>query len=323
MRGLIYGGIGFAAGLAIVFVFEARPAERGEYGLDQRLAQERARTLELEAELERLRAAATAPPAAAEPPVVKPKAGEYWSTDGVAPAEIPASVKEAAAAMGVPDDALRAAFDACRGFPSTENLDRLARHGIDGFRALVALLRGGVQGRFDIQFQRAWTPAAAGQERALIETAESEAVHVWSRWAALSALGVTDSAAAREYVVARLRRETDPGLFMCAARAAGELCEDRALPDLLRGMRTKRWTTQVRQEVFCAAVRAAGERARDILVDYLREPDADLLGTALYFLSGIDVEAARAEAEDLLAGPRAATLTGDQLRDLREAAGRR
>ncbi len=45
-----------------------------------------------------------------------------------------------------------------------------------------------------------------------------------------------------------------------------------------------------------------------ILVDYVREPDADCAPTALHALSLIDSEAARREAAALLAGPRAAGL---------------
>jgi hypothetical protein len=58
------------------------------------------------------------------------------------------------------------------------------------------------------------------------------------------------------------------------------------------------------------------------MIDYLREPDSDLLETALHFLSLADGEAARKEAAALLAGPRATSLTGEQVAALRRFAGR-
>lgn len=303
-------------GIAAAFLAQPRPLHRADKSLERQLLEEEARTRELEVEFERLRAApgpdapvATGAPDATAPP---PRAG---------PAEIPTAVRDAAAALGVPDDALRAAF-AAYGDASPENLTRLSGHGAAGFRALVAMLRGGVSGTsLDALFERSWTPAAAGQEKALIETADAENVHKWSRWTALRALGFTDTPAAREYVVARLQRETDAGLFMSAAKAAGHLKETRALPDLRKAMRNRDWGEPVRREIIFAAVQAAADRARDVLVDYLREPDADLLGNALFHLQRIDADAARREAAALLHGPRAASLTGEQLADLRQYAG--
>jgi hypothetical protein len=318
MRRWIYGGIGFALGLAAVFLLEPRPVGRADRSLQEQLAEERARTRELEAELEGLRAAAPLPATEAPP---GPTEARPAAEPAGAPVEIPAAVRQAGAALGVPDDALRAAIEA-HGKPSPENLERLSRHGAAGFRALVAMLRGGLSGtKFDALFTRCWTPAAAGQERALIELADTETLHEWSRWTALRALGSTDTPAAREYLVARLQSETDAGLFMCAATAAGQLRESRALPDLLRGMRNRDWGEPVRRDIILAAVEVAGDRARDVLIDYVREPNADLLGNALFQLERIDADAARREAAALLAGPRADSLTAEQLADLRRYAG--
>lgn len=312
MRGLFYGGLGFAAGLAVMLFVEDRPMGRSEWRVENRIAELQARIREKEdqirrneAELEVLRAAvaeaADAPPAAApEEPA----------------AEIPAAAIEAASGLRVPDDALRAAFDAFRK-PSAENVARLERHGADGFRALVALLRGGLNGTvFETLFERTWAPSMAGQERALIETADSD-VHPWSRWGALRALGVADTPLARDYIVARLQSETDAGLFMCAAEAAGRMREARAVPDLSRGLRDKRWSTPLRGAIFLAAVEASGDGGRDLLLDYVREPNSDLLGTALHYLQRIDAKAAREAAAALLAGARADSLTGDQLAEIR------
>jgi hypothetical protein len=317
MRGWIYGGIGFALGLAAALA-ETRPmgrAERRDSGEIKRLEDEIRRQEEMilrnEEELGRLRAEAAQSRPADAPAARQPSA----------PAARNPAVAEAAASLGVPDDTLQAAFDAYAD-PSQENLHKLAGHGVDAFRALVAMLRGGLSGtKFDALFARCWTPAAAGQERMLFETVDNATADNWSRWTALRVLGYADTPEAREHVVSRLQRETNAGLFMSAAKAAGTLKEARALPDLLRGMRNRDWGEPVRRDIVLAAVEVAGDRAMDILVDYLREPNADLLGSALFRLHFIDADAASREAVALLAGPRADSLTANQLADLRRYAG--
>ncbi|MCK6460600.1 MAG: hypothetical protein L6Q95_11995 [Planctomycetes bacterium] len=71
-----------------------------------------------------------------------------------------------------------------------------------------------------------------------------------------------------------------------------------------------------------AVEQVAAGRARDLWIDYLHAPDADLLELALGHLASVDVDAARREATALLDGPRAASLTGEQLAALKRFAGK-
>jgi hypothetical protein len=117
--------------------------------------------------------------------------------------------------------------------------------------------------------------------------------------------------------VARLEREQR----LLEAEVVRRLRERRDLAVLAAGARKKDWSAEMRCEVLEALVEVAGARAREVLIDYLREPDADLLESALLRRARFDPEAARDEAAALLAGSRAASLTGEQVASLRRYAG--
>jgi hypothetical protein len=70
-----------------------------------------------------------------------------------------------------------------------------------------------------------------------------------------------------------------------------------------------------------ALVRIDQNRAAAVLRDYVREPDADILPTAIHFLAVADKASAQQEAHALLLGPRASSLDGNTKRQLRAHAG--
>ena len=277
---------------------------------------------ELKKEVERLRARNaelqrlhTAKP---EPPKKKTsrKRGPAPDHDG-----IPAKVIAAAVDLGVPDDVLRTVWRA-RG-QRGDKAD-LKTHGRAGFRALVAIIRGGVTGtHFEALFEAAWDPALAGEERHLIETVEKGGGWRAGTWTALTALGVTDTPAARAFLLTQVEQREDAGHFMSAAKALGRLREPRAVAALARGIRNKEWTKQIRGPALRAITLITPDGAVNHLVDYVREPGADLLGSALHHLARIDADIAKREAEALLDGTRRDSWNSDQLWDLRRYAGRR
>lgn len=107
------------------------------------------------------------------------------------------AIRDAAAALRVPDDALRAALDAAATRdPTPGSLARLKASGADGFRALVAIVRGG--GSATDLFAASWAPSMAGEEQALIGAESADFVPAS---VALSALGHCDTSRTREYLV--------------------------------------------------------------------------------------------------------------------------
>lgn len=293
-RSLLYGGFGFAAGIAAVLFVEKQPT--GTFRVDttlakleQELQRERARTLDLEAELARLRAQSAerdAPPAVPSP------------ADAIPPA-----VRATAAAWQVSDDALKAAFDAARD-PKGKNLTRLRNAGVGGFRGLVAVLReGGEIAYVAAAFAASWDPSMAGEERALIDVAESADLVLASK--ALMALGFCDTTRTREYLVWKLRGDSDgPFVIHACAEALGRLREPSALPELARAIRNGRAPAPQRATALFAIADIGGAEAKSILVDYVREPGTDGVVAAVLALQRVDREAAREEALALLAGPR-------------------
>jgi len=297
VRGLIFGGIGFAAGLAVAMLVETRPIARTDRGIEQQLLHEKERTRQLEEELERLR---TQPPgdtseeAPAEPPTAAARADE--SPAG----EIPAALLDAAAALRVPDDALRAALDACHN-SSAEKIARLKGFGADGFRALVAMVKAGLLFTPD-SFMSVWDPSMAGEEVALIDVANGSDFGQAS--IALLALGRCDTPRSREYLLERLRSDTEGRFLQSCATSLGRLRETSALPDLARSIRNRHVPGPQRATAVYAIGRIGGSDASSMLTDYVREADADLLVEAVVALARLDVAAARREAASLLSGPR-------------------
>lgn len=209
--------------------------------------------------------------------------------------------------MHVPEDALRAAFDAARD-PSAFRLARLNEAGAGGFRAIVAILYAGWEiPDLGTLVATSWDPLMQGEEQALVAAAESDVVP------ALAALGYCDTPRSRDYLLARLRG--GDVLRECVA-SLGRLREARALPHLASAMRRH---GTARTAAADAIAEIGGDDARAILVGYLREPRSDLLAEAASALRRVDPEAARSEARSLLESPR--RLTAEQARTLRECAG--
>jgi len=103
----------------------------------------------------------------------------------------------------------------------------LGKKGEDGFRASCALLLVGHHHyRTSELFKATYRP---GLESMLIELA-GEPLPRLAGWSVLQALGATGAEPAREYLLKRLAREEDLGLFMSAARGLAKLGERAAVP---------------------------------------------------------------------------------------------
>ncbi|MCZ6787254.1 MAG: sigma-70 family RNA polymerase sigma factor [Planctomycetota bacterium] len=247
--------------------------------------------------------------------------------------EIPERVREAAKALGVSGEALRAAFDAY-GISWNNAPERLTAplkaHGEEGFRAVVALIWGGMRGlTFTTLFKSSWSPSMEGSEQLLIETVERTNLPVYCRSSALRGLAVAGTPAARDYLVELVHRNHDRSteyrwLFYVAAQALGQLKEPRALDRLLEKARDKDWSSKIRQTILSSAIQMTGDDTEKILIDLIRDEKFDLLTTALFYLSRIDAEAAKREAEMILDGPRGKLLSGEVRDELKwRYAGRR
>jgi len=237
----------------------------------------------------RLRAGAAAPSALA-------------GTPADAPLEtIPEVVRGYAGALRVPDAALRAALAASSG--SSDDRANLKAHGADGFRAVVAMLRGGVDpADYGRLFATVWTPSMAGEEQALIDVAESADRVRASK--ALMALGFCDTTRTREYLVWKLRGDGDGRFVHACSGALGRLREPSALPELARAIRNGRAPAAERATALLAIADIGGAEAKSILVDYVREPGTDGVAAGFAALQRVDREAAREEALAILAGQR-------------------
>jgi RNA polymerase sigma-70 factor, ECF subfamily len=293
----------------------AQPARVAE--LEDALDAERRRSAELRGEIART---GRHPELEVEP---EPDSGAP-ARPAAKPPALSESSHQAARDLGVSPPVLKKAHlayvAATTGAADAEKrLQVLKRTGPEGFRALIALLRGGLSGpAFDGLFQAIWTTAMSGEERFLIETVDISKVHVWSRHVALKMLRIACTPVARDYLFSRLQHEEDPGLFLAAADALGHLKDHRALPRLEEKMRDKSFGSAARaHHVMAAAWKIGGEDAKRIFVDYLRRTDSDLQSAALGYLRMLDPESALREANALLAEPRRGTLAGDQLIEIK------
>lgn len=271
-------------------------------------------------------------PAPAEPaPLAEPK-GDTAKGD----AEIPDAVRRAATDLGVSGDALRAAmaaFAAVSGRDEAKAKSALAAlHGFgeDGFRAVVALLRGGVGSTYSERLVEAsWSQ---GGERLLMDLAETRPVGEpqWAPHLAVWCLGAADTPAVREWLLARAASETDPSRYMNVTHALGRLKEARGIA-LCQDKLAKRadvdwnvaWNEAIRSYILgdvAMMARGDADAGKRAFVTYLRDDGADRIDRAIRSLHNLDPAAAKAEAAALLAGPRAQTFNSDTISALRDAA---
>ena len=275
-----------------------------------------------------------------EPPRPEPSAPAAQPRQQAAPEpkpreEIPASVARAAATLAASDDALRAAMTAFQAVHANDEvaaraaLVKLHDFGDDGFRAVVALLRGGKASTYSERLVEAsWSP---GGERLLVDLAETpgEGEAESTPHIALWCLGVADTPAVRDYLLLRAAAELDPSIYMNITHALGRLKEARGIA-LCQDKLAKRddldwnaaWNEVIRRYILGDVVQMAqGDKdaGRRALVTYLRGEGADHVDLAIRSLRMLDPETAKTEATALLAGPRARTFSSDAVTALRDA----
>ncbi len=235
------------------------------------------------------------------------------------PPEIPQAILDAGRLMHVPRDVLELAFKAHLQKGSQQAMKELAKHGAVGCRAVLALLRGGANGTwFDNMIAATWSPELESEYVALLD---DPATPEYALWSALSATGRLESDRLRKYVLARVSSETDPGLFMSAAQALGRMGETGGAWTCENKLFRRSWGG-VRTEILHSLGQMGGAKAKQILIDYLRDPRATEPAAALRSLSRIDPVAARAEARTVLDGPKEALIKFWELDTIKKIAGR-
>jgi len=130
-------------------------------------------------------------------------------------------------------------------------------------------------------------------------------VHRYSRGAAIGSLRLADPPRVRDYLLRRLEKERDPGLFYQTALTLGALEEPagaRYVDDRIRG---PGWSG-VRRYVFIGLAGMGGEEARRVLEEIVRDPRLTKptryggyrdVASALRALARLDPAGARREAE--------------------------
>ncbi|MHC4493696.1 MAG: hypothetical protein ACYTDU_19005 [Planctomycetota bacterium] len=222
-----------------------------------------------------------------------------------------ADLKDAAAKRNVPEAALQAALAAneaaLAGGATEENaLARLKTLGRDGFAAVLCLLEGGKSHyRTDRLLHATYYP---GAEKEMIELADGPPLPNYASWALLRGLAAADTPAMRTYLLQRIEREKDPGLYMSAAGALGKLKEGRAMAAVAaQVMRFEERWSGVESHLLNALAQMGGEDAAPHLVRFLtdeRAKEGKSVWAALSLLEGLDRARSQGAARKLAASPR-------------------
>lgn len=243
--------------------------------------------------------------------------------DGVS---VPKQAARIAAKMQLSPEALRAAIrarDGCkalwgRGQHSQAEirteyrnvLDELARHGEQGYLAVLALLRAGEQG---IWFERLLTDAyRPAWERHLLDAAADKSMSVRARSSILVGLGAADTPEVRRFLNEYIAETDDAGLFMSTARALGRLGDDTSAR-VVEGRLGLFGYEGVEGYLLGALGEMGGPESTAVLVRYLENPrsNAKFLSTAAHALARTDPALAAEHARRILEGPRASQLSKD------------
>jgi RNA polymerase sigma-70 factor (ECF subfamily) len=250
---------------------------------------------------------------------------------GAAPSGTESVTAKAAAAaeeLRVGENALRAAIAACeaarnedRGVTRAEYERRIAElraYGEEGYLGVIAVLRSGQNGIwFKWVLKDAYVP---GFERHLIAAASDATVTEWSRWSALSSLGMADTAEVRAFLNDFVAKTEGAGLFFSAAMALGDL-HDPTSARIVEERLFREGYGGVEAHLLVAIGGMGGSEAIRILETYLGDRRAKQVATAIRVLSNLDPAVAAAAARRLLADPRVESFGPTELAALRQAAG--
>ncbi len=223
------------------------------------------------------------------------------------PEETPAAFLVAG---GIPDAVLEAVRAANRlalrpGSEADRAIESLASLGPAGFRAACRLIASGEAHWRTYEVLRAlYYPGAEAQ---LLALADGPALPGHGRWTALRGLVAADTPEVRRYLLARIEKERDAGLFMSAAQALGMLAEPRAVAPVAKQLLRfeARWSGV--EPHLVSALAGMGEGATKHLLAFVADERATrgpALAGALTALERLDPEAARQAARALAASPR-------------------
>jgi hypothetical protein len=259
------------------------------------LTKARAHIQSLTAELEAARKKVAVPAAAQTP---QPRLG---------PAEekLPQAARERAVELGVPESALQAVWDVRWPYYGADAatrealLARLRPHGDDVVRAVVAI--AGAGGGHASLPQMVSELKAPGGARLLLDLIARE-----ERGAAtlITALPGYDSPEVRTYLVDRIARETDAGIYWHLATALGALREPRGAEVMRIAQFSGPTFGGVRGYILSTIAQMGGPRALQLLEEYLGLTNTNATGAALRALEILDAERARTHARRIKDGDR-------------------
>ena len=241
-------------------------------------------------------------------------------------------VRAAARELEVPHSALEAAMRAHKLLNDSDAraqdaLKELKRHGTDGFRALIALIRGGISSVwFETLFKA--TPTEGGQVL-LLDTLRNHDLGEVSEGAAIIGFAFTDTPEVRDYLVQRIATEQNPATFFHIPRVLAQFGEPRGASAFEDKVLPKdpgdapRWQG-LRLGILQQLGGMGGEEAKRILLRYLDDDGTRSLlqiGIALGALRRIDGDAATAAARSIYTSARAELLEEEVLDALRSQGG--
>ncbi len=291
----------------------AREAPRVPAAIEAELAEWRGRAQRAERKL----AAAPIPKSASPAP------------ENAASSEFEARYAEHGRDLGVSPEALAAAkkakavmdeFRSSRGSPKLQKeLNRavaaLTALGNEGFLALVAHLRATElpEGDYINLLGTTWS---LGLETHLVRLTRDPQATIEQRRHALLGLSVTDTPDVRAHLLGELERVTDAKLIQGSAQALGWLHEDRAVPQL-ELLLYRRGKEKEQGGLLNALGSLGSKESRRVLTEYLeKEHSGYYLNWGVRALSWSDMDAGRAAAVKILAGPQAKKLKAHERRVL-------
>ena len=164
-----------------------------------------------------------------------------------------------------------------------------------------------------------------GDEKKLMALADGPALPGYGHWTALSSLGVFDTKAVRAYLLERIAKERDAGLYMSAAQALGRLREPRAHEPVAKQlMAFEAGWSGVQGHLLGALYQINHDKLPAALEAFATDERAtgeSLVGAVLAQIHNLDPEAAKRAAKAVIASKRFAGFSPAWQAQIRKIAG--
>jgi len=202
-----------------------------------------------------------------------------------------------------------------------KDLKALKKLGEPAFDAVVKLIAQG-KGHWRTNLLVGATKPKGGEKK-LMALVDGPALPGYGRWTALACLGEFDTPAVRDYLLKRLAKERNAGLFFSTAKALAALKEAKAFAPIARQLLAfeEGWSG-VEYHLLAAIVTLGGPSLAETLEKFAtdeRAKEERHVTMALAYLENLDRKAAQRTAKAVVASPRFAAwteLTRTQIRTL-------